>query len=266
MLFSVVVGAEHASPVLLLHGGGLSHRQWTPQLQGLPHLRLIAPDLPEHGRSREAGPFTLDGAARQVLAVLDQHVPGERVAVVGSSLGGAVALQLLRLAPERFTRLLVTGSAAGLSPLAGRLMLSSISVLRWFQEERLVRQALRQFHIPEAYQDVVREDLRLALNSATQRHLTQALLALRLPMGMDLPVLALWARGRPFWRGGRRRSSPNPSHVVASRSCRTWGMCGILKCRSCSGRPSARGCRTVLFPGSRGWTAASKLEDCDRVR
>lgn len=191
MLFSVVVGAEHASPVLLLHGGGLSHRQWTPQLQGLPHLRLIAPDLPEHGRSREAGPFTLDGAARQVLAVLDQHVPGERVAVVGSSLGGAVALQLLRLAPERFTRLLVTGSAAGLSPLAGRLMLSSISVLRWFQEERLVRQALRQFHIPEAYQDVVREDLRLALNSATQRHLTQALLALRLPMGMDLPVLAL---------------------------------------------------------------------------
>ena len=56
MLFSVVVGAEHASPVLLLHGGGLSHRQWTPQLQGLPHLRLITPDLPEHGRSREAGP------------------------------------------------------------------------------------------------------------------------------------------------------------------------------------------------------------------
>ncbi len=90
-------------PVLLLHGHTLDHRIWdnvTPALfeRG---LRVIRPDLRGHGRSTMPSKgYHVSHHAGDMVAVLDA-VGVERATVVGFSLGGGVAMELVVTHPER---------------------------------------------------------------------------------------------------------------------------------------------------------------------
>ena len=89
-------------PVVLLHSGGMSSRQWK-HLGGMlsASYRVVTPDFLGSGESppwTDAEPFdfSLDvDAAFEVIASL-----GEAVHLVGHSYGGFVALMLARRAPQ----------------------------------------------------------------------------------------------------------------------------------------------------------------------
>lgn len=91
------------NPVLLIHGHTLDHRVWDWTASGLLEngLRLIRPDLRGHGRSTRpnSGYHWCDHAA-DMSCVLDA-AGLDRVAVVGYSLGGGVALEMALTMPER---------------------------------------------------------------------------------------------------------------------------------------------------------------------
>ena len=94
-------GPVAAPAVLFLHGLGLSGAMWQPQFERLADFyHCLAPDLPECGNSAAIGPFTLKDAAGRVASVIRERVPGGCAHVVGLSLGGAVALQMLRDEPQ----------------------------------------------------------------------------------------------------------------------------------------------------------------------
>lgn len=104
-------GTPGRSPLLLLHGIPTSGRLWQAVLRDLPPgLGAIAPDLPGLGRSeRPATPLDLAQQAAQQLALLD--VLGHSSAVVvGHDIGGAVAVHLAALAPERVAGLVLVSS------------------------------------------------------------------------------------------------------------------------------------------------------------
>lgn len=92
-----VVELGGGSPVVLLHGAGLSSQVWAYQLRDLAGARrVVVPDLRGHGRS-VAGidGVTISAMAEDVGAVID--VLGlEGAIVVGHSMGGMVALRLAR--------------------------------------------------------------------------------------------------------------------------------------------------------------------------
>ncbi|WP_200958757.1 alpha/beta fold hydrolase [Nocardioides sp. Root190] len=91
---------------------------------------MIALDLPGSGFSARAPESTtLEVLAREVLATLD--VLGERrpAQVIGNSLGGAVALQLLIAAPERVASLVLVNSAGLGAEVALPLRLLAVPVL-----------------------------------------------------------------------------------------------------------------------------------------
>ncbi|MFE2943162.1 alpha/beta fold hydrolase [Streptomyces sp. NPDC059255] len=82
-------------PLVLLHGAGRSLADWdavAPLL--LPHHRVLAVDLPGHGRSPGLpAPWSFDGVAEAVGRTVDAY--GIRDALpVGHSLGGLLALHL----------------------------------------------------------------------------------------------------------------------------------------------------------------------------
>jgi pimeloyl-ACP methyl ester carboxylesterase len=83
-------------PVLLLHSGGLSSRQWDRLASHLsPSFRVLAPDFLGYGRSRtwpRDAPFGLDDDASVIEALLDGL--GEPAHLVGHSYGGLVALRI----------------------------------------------------------------------------------------------------------------------------------------------------------------------------
>lgn len=91
--------------VLLLHAGVCDRRMWSPQAKALSAThRVITPDLPGFGDSLLApGPFS---NVAEVVALLDE-LGVDRVAVVGSSYGGRVALELVHEHPDRVSSLVL---------------------------------------------------------------------------------------------------------------------------------------------------------------
>ncbi|TYC97992.1 alpha/beta fold hydrolase [Arthrobacter echini] len=106
-------GAAERTPVLLLHGIGRSLEDWEGLYERLaPDHRVISVDLPGFGLSeRTEGKYSMETLARFVLAVLDTLGEHRPLHVVGNSLGGAVALKISALAPERVRSLVLANSA-----------------------------------------------------------------------------------------------------------------------------------------------------------
>lgn len=98
--------AEHSAPtVVLIHGAGLDHRDWTFAFMGaLPaHLRVLAFDRPGFGRSERPR-----GAASALPATQARLLRGaaislgvKRPVLVGHSWGGAVVMAWALDAPDR---------------------------------------------------------------------------------------------------------------------------------------------------------------------
>ncbi|HUR14030.1 MAG TPA: alpha/beta hydrolase [Mycobacteriales bacterium] len=105
-------GDGTGTPVLLLHGVPETSTVWrdvAPALAADGH-RVLAPDLPGLGGSQYAGPYDVASVVRQVVALLDAVVPGQRVDVVGHDWGGSVALGLTGGYPDRVRRLAVANT------------------------------------------------------------------------------------------------------------------------------------------------------------
>ena len=100
--------------VVLLHAFPVDATLWTPQRIALADagFRVITPDLPGFGGSAlpDATP-SLDVMADEVAGLLD--LLGVREAVVGGlSMGGYVAMAMLRRHPERVSRLVLADTKA----------------------------------------------------------------------------------------------------------------------------------------------------------
>lgn len=117
-----VVDAGQGPPVLLLHGFLHSSYTWRHTIEALAtRHRVLALDLLGCGWSdRGAGDYSLAGLTRWVAGALDALEVGDLHAVIGNSLGGALALDLALGAPDR------VGQVALVSPLAATLPLPGL--------------------------------------------------------------------------------------------------------------------------------------------
>ncbi|WP_426404104.1 alpha/beta fold hydrolase [Streptomyces sp. R-07] len=103
------------STVVLLHSGVCDRRMWDGQFPALAAAghRVVRCDLRGFGGSPIDAPHT---HAEDVRELLD-HLGAERAAVVGSSFGGRVALELAAAHPGRVSALALLGSAVpGMEP------------------------------------------------------------------------------------------------------------------------------------------------------
>jgi 2-succinyl-6-hydroxy-2,4-cyclohexadiene-1-carboxylate synthase len=101
-------------------GSSEDWREVTSALGG--RFRCLAVDLPGHGGAVGLPPeaYTIEGAARTVLDLLDAELGVERPAVVGYSMGGRLALYLALRHPERCAGLFVESASPGLEDAAQR--------------------------------------------------------------------------------------------------------------------------------------------------
>lgn len=108
-------------PPLVLAGSlGTTHRLWDPQVAALEErYRVVRYDHPGHGAS-QCGPRTIEGLAREALALVDE-LGLERFAFCGLSLGGMVGMWLAAHEPARIERLVLCCTAPRLPPREGWL-------------------------------------------------------------------------------------------------------------------------------------------------
>jgi 2-hydroxymuconate-semialdehyde hydrolase len=105
-------GSPSDPPVVLLHGIGRSLEDWSLQHSRLPGHRVISLDLPGFGLSqRRPAPATLVSFAEAMWGALDALAIPAPVHLMGNSLGGAVAMQMLVDEPGRVSTLTLVNSA-----------------------------------------------------------------------------------------------------------------------------------------------------------
>ena len=98
--------------VVLIHAFPLSAEMWDGQRSALPPgWRLFTPDLPGFGGSAGPPAMSVEAMAASVLAAMEAR--GIRRAVIGGmSMGGYVTFALMRMAPERFSGLVLVNTRA----------------------------------------------------------------------------------------------------------------------------------------------------------
>jgi 3-oxoadipate enol-lactonase len=118
--------------VLMLHGIGGGHLSFAPQLESLAcaGYRAVAWDMPGYGRSAPIEPYTFKGLAQSCITLIDalmgadapgsagtgSEAPGAgragAVTLLGHSMGGMVAQEVVARRPELVNRLILCGTSA----------------------------------------------------------------------------------------------------------------------------------------------------------
>ena len=134
---------------------------WRQPIAALAGFQGLAVELPGHGGSTV--PWTsVPDAAAAVAKIIRSRVPGGKAHVVGLSLGGVVALQLLAEHPDTVDRMLVSGTSATGLPRAGFLAGLTALTLPLGKFGPLVRLSARMLAIPkEDYQRLMADVRRL---------------------------------------------------------------------------------------------------------
>jgi pimeloyl-ACP methyl ester carboxylesterase len=177
-------GRADAASIVFLHGLGLSGAIWQPQFQRLPDYQCLAPDLPEHGKSADLGPFTLKEASKQVADLIRKYTPDGRAHVVGLSMGGAVAVRMLLDVPEVIDHVMVSGAPTRLD--AGLAGINTM--MRFLSPHQLADLIFLQFNIPKHYHHLVFEGVRTVKPTAFS-HFSQEVTQIELPHQVHAPML-----------------------------------------------------------------------------
>lgn len=113
------VGSGHpeadAEAVVFVHGAGFDHSVWVlPARYFARHgFRVIAPDLPAHGRSTGEPLTSIAAMADWIAELIDAVVPKHvSTTIVGHSMGSLVALAVADQYPEKVAKVALLGTSA----------------------------------------------------------------------------------------------------------------------------------------------------------
>jgi 3-oxoadipate enol-lactonase len=105
-------------PLVLLHPVGLDHSFWPGLIERCAATRrVLALDLPGHGRSPAASEATMTAYVEAVKQTLDT-LAIEKATLLGLSFGGMIAQELAIRFPDRVSRLIACACGARIPPEA----------------------------------------------------------------------------------------------------------------------------------------------------
>ncbi len=169
-VYASIEGDLRAQPVLLLHGLGANSDSWLLQVPALVKAGFctISPDFRGFGRSYTAQTPDIRDLAGDITRLLDL-LEIESCNVVGISMGGTVALQLVLDEPTRVSRIALLNTFAHLWPIPLRTLanfLSRFMIMQIFglpAQARSVTKAMfpnpEQTYLREAlYQQIMQSD------------------------------------------------------------------------------------------------------------
>ena len=98
--------------VLMLHGIGGGHLSFAPQVETLASsgYRAVAWDMPGYGHSAPIEPYTFKGLAASCIALIESLQCGH-VTLIGHSMGGMVAQEVVARRPELVSKLVLAGTS-----------------------------------------------------------------------------------------------------------------------------------------------------------
>jgi 3-oxoadipate enol-lactonase len=164
-----VQGPDRAPTLVFLHGATLDHHSWDAQVATLRHryrivtlrrrYRIVTLDLRGHGESTMEGRFEFEAAVGDVLALL-HRLRAERLVLIGLSLGGNIAQEIVYRAPELVDGLVVADSTCNTAtrhPLQTPMAIAALAPLGLVSRESFLQNAASATAQDEEVQQYVLE-------------------------------------------------------------------------------------------------------------
>jgi len=138
--------------LIMLHGFGSSILDWEDHRPILAEsFRVLTLDFRGFGLSDKNGPFTIDQFSSDVIALMN-HLSIDSAGLLGYSMGGAVAFQLVLDQPARFSQLMLVNTWDSFRPTTFRRrreMILRNLVVRFISMEFMAKiLGKRLFHKP----------------------------------------------------------------------------------------------------------------------
>jgi 3-oxoadipate enol-lactonase len=194
------------TPLVMLHGLGSSSADWEYQVPAFArHRHLVMPDFRGFGASDKQGPYTVEQFTRDTWELL-AHLKIDRFDLLGYSMGGAVAMQMVLERPEVIGRLVLSNTLPSFrtDTLAKRALMWSRLLVMSVLGPRMLASIFTKRLYPRPEQAELRAKLakRNALNDrwvyvTTVRNLTRWSVRDRIDQ-LRLPVLVLAAEDDYF--------------------------------------------------------------------
>ena len=160
-------GDRHGNaPWLVLSNSlGADVSMWTPNIEAFAkHYRVVRYDTRGHGHSDvPKGPYTIDQLIGDVIGLMD-HLKIDRANYCGLSMGGLTGIGLAARHPERFSRVVLSNTAALIgsdavwTPRAakarepgGMPALTDAVIARWFTAPFIEREQLELANIRDVF-------------------------------------------------------------------------------------------------------------------
>lgn len=140
-------GPPSAPSIVFLHGVGNNGTMWRSAMEGLPGYHCLAPDLPGHGESRSIRWRSRQDTAALIAAVIKERAGG-RAHVVGLSLGGSLALELLATRPDLLDHVIVDGCSALGNRIVGPMKIGVAVISPFLRFAPIARLIGRGFGVP----------------------------------------------------------------------------------------------------------------------
>ena len=109
--FNEVAGT---TPIVFIHGVGLSLEIWNPQRDYFKNHSTIVYDLYGHGRTTTADEITFDKFSNQIDGLM-QYLKYSSCHLIGFSLGGLIAAHYASTRSNKINKLILFGTIYGLS-------------------------------------------------------------------------------------------------------------------------------------------------------
>ena len=118
------------SPIVFVHGVGLNHKIWKPQINFFKEYNTLTYDLLGHGKTPLKKPeVTFNDFSRQLLILINE-LKFEKIHLVGFSLGALIARHFASEHNERLHSLIIHGSIYKRSEEQKRVVVNRFNVAK----------------------------------------------------------------------------------------------------------------------------------------
>ena len=113
-----VSGKEDGKAILFIHGAGVTHKWWHPQIEYFSkNYQVITLDLPGHGKLSSM-PFEMEKSLAYIETLLEQEDIGSML-LVGISLGGYLSTKYASRHPKKVVGLYLSGATINMNGIRG---------------------------------------------------------------------------------------------------------------------------------------------------
>ena len=136
-------------PLVFIHGVGLDHQMWEPQLKQLNNFSILTYDILGHGKTPlKKDKLSLNDFSEQLKSILD-YLKLTKINLIGFSLGSLIALDFASSFQDRLNKLVLIGTTYQRTESERSLVLdrfnqaklnkpiSKQALKRWFSDEYL---------------------------------------------------------------------------------------------------------------------------------